>query len=298
MPKHIWTKDELHLLEDNYQSMTLDQLSSLLNLSEKAIRLKLWRSGKKCIDKLIPKRVIVDNQYLIDNYLKYTNNELANHFNVGEATIARRLKDLNLSRAKEHNEKFFSVPNLLNSYWAGFIAADGTIGQAYNYDSYKFALILKETDINQLIQFKKDIQAYDSDLCFIKQAHTKTKKVSCKVGVYLTLTKEEIDDLAKWGIIKNKTLILEPPTLDLTYEQKLAYIKGYIDGDGSISKNGTCTVLGTKNLLSWIKNTLKITSIVTDYDTIYNLYINVSKLQNINNSIPYRGLERKWSRLK
>lgn len=41
MSKHIWTKDELCILEDNYQSIALDQLSSLLNLNEKAVRLKL-----------------------------------------------------------------------------------------------------------------------------------------------------------------------------------------------------------------------------------------------------------------
>lgn len=50
----------------------------------------------------------------------------------------------------KHNTEFFKEPNTLNSYWAGFIAADGCIQQYKDNRQPTLAINLKSSDINHL----------------------------------------------------------------------------------------------------------------------------------------------------
>lgn len=69
-----------------------------------------------------------------------------------------------------------------------------------------------------------------------------------------------VTDLKKnWNIVRNKTLTLEPPELD--EENSLAYIAGYMDGDGcySFSENRPAlSTLGTKPVMLWMVDKLDI----------------------------------------
>ena len=55
------------------------------------------------------------------------------------------------------NESFFTVPNPLNCYWAGFIAADGSITCRSDFDKSLF-FKLSTKDLKHLETFKEQIE--------------------------------------------------------------------------------------------------------------------------------------------
>ena len=158
------------------------------------------------------------------------------------------------------DDNFFSTPNKLNCYWAGFIAADGNIEERKHRKSNRLSITLSEKDHEHLKRFKNDI-GYEGTIKKYKSKRTiiKGKKYDRKPTVSIRLTSQKlIDDLKKnFNIIPRKTFILEPPNitdLDLIF----CYIIGYIDGDGHITKrkrDGSLIVgaLGTEELMLWIR---------------------------------------------
>lgn len=131
---------------------------------------------------------------------------------------------------KKHNKNtdFFSKPNLLNSYWAGFIAADGHISQD---NGVIIALAIK--DIEHLEKFKACIE-YSGQIRRYKHNTSYGKLNYCRVSVY---AKKLCQDLGKnWKIVPNKTKTLEFPS-GMDKDVVMAYILGYIDGDGSFNFN-------------------------------------------------------------
>ena len=147
------------------------------------------------------------------------------------------------------NNEFFSKPNVLNCYWAGFLAADA----ALNPDRNNVRLGISTKDEEHLKRFRNDIcfngpVRYSNDLCIVE--------------VYSVRWRQ---DLRKnFNITPRKTFTLMPPA-QLTYQKALAFVAGYIDGDGCIgtyqNTNGrstklydmpTISVLGTKSITQWI----------------------------------------------
>ena len=161
-----------------------------------------------------------------------------------------RGKSINSKKQREYNinDNFFSVPNINNSYWAGFIAADGNISK--DYKQLSFGLALKDKII--LENMIKDMESN-----YIIRDY-KSHEYDC---VALTISSPKMceDLLLNFNITSNKSLTLNHPNLsdDLTD----AFIIGYIDGDGSIGlyeskkqKALQISLLGTISMCSWIKN--------------------------------------------
>lgn len=194
--------------------------------------------------------------------------EIAEKLNRGYDVIKHKIKSLGLveyemgknpnSRKKKIyscNHQSFRLLNEDVCYWAGFIAADGSIGKDLNTVSF----CLASRDKDHLIAFNEFIE---SDKIILEgQAKYKYKNIeSFKSYASLTILSPLIvDDLKNnFNIVNKKSLILEPPHLtDRAHID--AYIKGYIDGDGTValknSKNGKVlyiTALGTKAVMSWI----------------------------------------------
>lgn len=162
------------------------------------------------------------------------------------------------------NDNFFSKPNLLNSYWAGFIAADGNINKPSKSKIYnRISIGLSIKDISHLKTLKSSIKTNANVMLGVKNDGTGNFHKTCT----LTITNKKLvfDLKNNFNIVPKKSLKLKPPK-GLTKQQALAYIIGYIDGDGCIGNyfNGTrrkkytiIRILGTKNLLNFIQNTLK-----------------------------------------
>ena len=202
------------------------------------------------------------------------------------------------------NHEYFSKLNVENCYWAGFIAADGYIMK----NRTTIRIVLQSKDKSQLERFIEDVQFTGSIYDEIRHLNGKAYG---SVGVYIT-SKQLCNDLANvFNVTNCKSLTLQPPNLE-SLELQLAFIKGYIDGDGTIyHKNGTnqiaLHVLGTWEVTNWLKDTLHA---FTSKGGIYlqrsskakhNFYsyeitghAALAVLKELHN-LPVKGLERKWS---
>ncbi len=139
-----------------------------------------------------------------------------------------------------YNEEFFKEPNVINSYWAGFIAADGCISDTGH--SINLKVSLKSTDIEILEKLAKDIEysgpipvysATYSPAQQEKYGYTSTSFYSAKLVIY-AFGKAARDLKDNFNITPRKSLTLKFPG-HLPDECKRAFIVGYSDGDGCIS---------------------------------------------------------------
>lgn len=147
------------------------------------------------------------------------------------------------------NQNFFDEPNLLNYYWAGFIAADGCVrGHPRN----QLRIKLQFRDRNHLSQFSHDCLFEGG----VKDTPDKTQSYVeiCGVKNWVCTLKEN------FNIIPNKTHVLEPPNL-VVLEHMWSYIIGLIDGDGSIyfeidrslKPRIRLSFNGTESVLVWVR---------------------------------------------
>lgn len=211
------------------------------------------------------------------------------------------------------NENFFEIPNLTNSYWAGFIAADGNLYQGSS-KILQFGIHVKDRYI--LEKFKEDIKSTYP----IKEANYNGKN---HVRLRMSISSKTWDDLYNiWSLHPRKTLNLLPPKLS-NVQHQLAYIIGLIDGDGSIClckyKNNynleysriKFTICGTKDIIEWCSNILHnlenpkykpFTIESNKNNTLYYIRCDKLRAQNLINkllevNIPWR-LPRKWDLIK
>lgn len=131
----------------------------------------------------------------------------------------------NIKRAKKINHYYFDELTQENVYYLGFIAADGTVRKNNN----EIKIALSKIDYDFLKQFKEKIQT------------------DCKIGEYTTSNGFECvslafssvnikNQLAKYSIVPNKTY-LGITMENIPNEFKLAFIKGFFDGDGCFTYN-------------------------------------------------------------
>lgn len=154
-----------------------------------------------------------------------------------------------------HNESSFSEYNLLSCYWAGFIAADGCIDK--NHGRYNMLRVhLNRQDEEHLFKLK-DYLKYTGE---IKQ---RPARKNTKESSIITICKAEkiISDLyTKFNITPKKSLTYKPPSIkQLGLENSLAFLGGYIDGDGCVHYNKTkhkfsISIVGTSSTMSFIKD--------------------------------------------
>lgn len=183
------------------------------------------------------------NDYL-NNFL--SNHELSVKYGLHRVTIQRVLKKNGIDLRKKTpklkvNHNFFSEYNEFSCYWAGFILADG-----YVRTNKRNTLVikLKKDDNVHLENFKRDIE-YIGDV-----------KIKNNYSVLTISSSKIINDLKEnFDITTKKSLTcFVSEKIPLIYMKH--YIRGYFDGDGSITKTTTETIsfLGTEKTLNYIRN--------------------------------------------
>lgn len=218
--------------------------------------------------------------------------------------------------------EFFKIPNLLNSYWAGFLMADGSlIKNKGKTNSYRLTLSISVKDRDHLVKYQQALKhtgeikhkmqtfGIESSSSFGKQFEFCYLDV-CQAGRFLP-------DLAQFGIIQNKTKRIVPPALtdDLL---KLAYMKGYIDGDGCITvfeadgfKRCAMGITSScKVILDWFRELNELYFPIQYFNREHsNVTKNASESWQYNvtgyralriaeflSRLPTPGLERKWAK--
>jgi hypothetical protein len=142
----------------------------------------------------------------------------------------------------QFNRTFFRDPAIRNTYWAGFLAADGNV--ALNRNTISIDLAAKDRE--HLVQFQRDVKGNFR----IEDRDRGNKGIQSRVRIDCLAWKSDLRH--NYNIIPQKTFKLQPPTLD--HFLSLCFIAGYIDGDGSILENGYIHIVGTQALLCWIKD--------------------------------------------
>jgi len=148
------------------------------------------------------------------------------------------------------NQNFFSEPNIVNSYWAGFIAADGCIYKKRNTNDLRLSIGLQLSDYQHV---QKILKCMQSDSIIRKYS----QRNYCEMALHNE--EEIINDLQNiFSITERKSLTLQPPNI-YKEDQIRAFIRGYFDGDGCLhyrrSRNQWMIIIasGSLNILEWIK---------------------------------------------
>lgn len=167
-----------------------------------------------------------------------------------------------------HNVDFFEEINTEEkAYWLGFMYADGYIVNNENrYGEDAFGITLAEDSIDAIEKFKISLNATNPIL------YDNSKKIGQKQVKLVCRSQKTVNDLIKHGVVKNKSLILKPPT-QVPENLLQHFIRGFFDGDGSLTqyKHKECNYIAyninfttTYDMAKWLQETLQIGGIFPD----------------------------------
>lgn len=176
-----------------------------------------------------------DKAEIIDSYEKESSANLAKKYNVTRGMITKLWYDHNLIGKTRrlytlNNEDFFSMIDTdEKAYWLGFIMADGCISENKN-KSNSIRIALQASDADHL---KKFCDAIGTNRPVLINAR---KSDGRKYAAVEISSNKMYNDLISKGCFPRKTWGNTQIDLDDTMLQA-AFIRGYFDGDGSISDN-------------------------------------------------------------
>ena len=167
----------------------------------------------------------------------FTTPELAKIIGIDPDTVLTRLKRKAITRRKGGTKYLFDYEcfaeplNEKKAYWLGFLFADGCIFNRKRirhpkWSNWGLILTLGRKDIKHLEKFKKFLRATHPILHL--------KRPADSITVYLPNTTRKC--LLRLGLVPKKTFILRTP-LGIPAELMRHFYRGYLDGDGSISKD-------------------------------------------------------------
>lgn len=212
-----------------------------------------------------------DVNLAIKLYEQYHNvSKVAKELNINVTTVIKRFKKLGIQidshpHLKFDEHVFDKIDSEEKAYWLGFIYADGYVRVQKNMNKharYDFELSLSEHDVNHLYKFDKFMKTNISNVKIgISKCNGKEfKRCRWSVG-----NKNLWSQLNNKGVVPQKSLILTFPTENqVPKEFQKAFIRGYFDGDGSISTKETSKsvlsiqLIGTKEFLEKLLEILNI----------------------------------------
>ena len=182
-------------------------------------------------------------------------------------TLSKILKENNIhirmtnetSRKYCVDETYFEKINTSEkAYWLGFLYADGFIESKRESGSQKFGITLSQIDRGHVEKFKQCLNATYEIKDYKGSGYNKDGWMSR----LLITSQKMVDDLKALGCVENKTKILKFPTeKQVPKDFQFDFIRGYIDGDGTIYySNGAYRFgcLGTYDMILRIKEILQL----------------------------------------
>lgn len=153
------------------------------------------------------------------------------------------------------NEKFFSKVNSEEvAYVLGLLYADGWIEKKH---SFGIELLEHDKDILEKIKFAMDAK---------QKLYPRIQKINNKVKYTFRVHRSNmVQDLNTLGCVERKSLILKfPDEKTVPKEFMNHFIRGYFDGDGSIStgRNIKVNFTGNTNFILDLRNYLACNSIL------------------------------------
>lgn len=154
---------------------------------------------------------------------KISQREIARRLNVGKTTVNRWAKDLGFYFRKHTvNDNYFKNLSPDMAYILGYVSADGSVAWDVFKGYYGLTITAAEKDKNHL---EKTRLIMKSTKPLLYSGPTKSYRL-------IVNNKQICKDLMKFGIVPRKSLIIKFPDLPKLYLKD--FIRGYIDGDGSL----------------------------------------------------------------
>lgn len=191
------------------------------------------------------------NLEIVEMYLSGTTmTELTEIFELHRSTLQKILLRHGVILHKNKSsikcdKQFFNRYTNESCYWAGFILADGNLRKNRNSLQIKLAKIDKE----HLYSFLKVIDCDNSKL---------VKEYDDYVSLTISLDEFKNALISNFGITPQKTFTCD--IINKIPKDKLKYfIRGYFDGDGSITKSTIISInfVGTTKVLTKMANLFK-----------------------------------------
>lgn len=232
---------------------------------------------KEQLSKSEIKRRIINlaiEEYITTSLLQRSIAATAKKYGINKKTLTKYLKEKHIEIIPNHGAKSlnFDIFDVINTeekaYWLGFLYADGYISS--NTNAIGLSLCLK--DLTHLQKYKKfvgwkgNIEIQETHQFKSKLKYNKNEDLLqiCRIIIN---NKHMHDSLYNLGCVPNKSLILKFPNNKQIPEQfKLAFIRGYFDGDGTLGlyqhskKNPnleeSLIFIGTKEFLEGIQEYL------------------------------------------
>lgn len=246
--------------------------------------------------------------------------ELARRTSRSRSALAAMLERLGVKTTKgNHYRHYFfdfdffeTIDNELKAYWLGFLYADGCVFSSREYGEQEFKLSLAQTDEEMICLFKQDLK---STYPILYDDSHKKKNPAHQIMVRQVLRSQKtVDDLKRLGCVENKSLILKFPTSEQVPEEFIRhFIRGYFDGDGSISittsssghKTGSIQIVGTENFIKELSKYFpNMGSIIKDKRKINSWYLSIGGNYKIMEVYHYfyddatRFMPRKYEKFK
>lgn len=197
-----------------------------------------------------------DKQKILDAYYDKTSTELAKEFEVSRGMITKLWLDHGLTGKDKSRVYYFKNQDYFNiidtdqkAYFLGFIAADGCIYEPKDNRQTLLRISIAKKDVEILEAFKQAIET--------NKPISTTINSNNKEYVSLELSSTQMgEDLMKLGLFPRKTYLQTWVKL-ASPELQNAFIRGYFDGDGTISQEFNINSLHSVNIgISGYKNNL------------------------------------------
>ena len=256
----------------NYNKLkSAEKMGILYGVSKTSILNHAKKIGYNVRDSKNYKLSQEDKEEILRSYYYKTSGELAKEYNVSRGMITKLWYDNNLT-GKEKSRKYYlgnpdyfkNIDTEEKAYFLGFIAADGCIYDTEDSRQTRVRIGISKVDKEILEKLQKELNTNKPINEFIKN----NKEYSS-----LEISSQIIgDDLKKLGLVARKTYKKTWVELDSIFLQN-AFIRGYFDGDGSITgkiqKNQLSkvhvTISGFKDNLEFFKRYLEFINISSTF---------------------------------
>lgn len=277
--KIIFTEEQLKEMKRLHDEDGLlnREIADIFGVSKMTINRRLADLG---VNSRHPKLALEREKMICDLYLKYHNKNIVRKLaNVAPDTISMLCKKYNIyeytnsdnHRLYQINSNYFDKIDTPNkAYCLGMLFADGYIS---TQEKHVLRLSLQENDKDIMQKMLNDMQS--THPLYFKDCHSKNPKHQNQYQFSIN-DKVFCQGLYNHGMYNNKSLSVEYPN-GIPDKLNKDFIRGLLDGDGYISKNGHhVSITGTVMILNKIKEIV---------DDTLNINCSVSKPNRYNNSI-------------
>ena len=237
---------------------TIQDVADYYNVSRSTIK-KYASKLKLSKSKTIPQDK--HQEILLDRENGISNNELLNKYNISNTSLYRILRRNNVKHKDKKkytlNENYFKDINSVDkAYFLGFIAADGCVMKR-KIGNYVFRITLSAKDEEILKIF-----------CDCIETNKPIKRFNKKGFEYAQITITNnifVENLINIGIKPRKTW--SNTVIELPDEYMNHFIRGYFDGDGSITIYNKISISGFETNMIKFKNILEKNNIYSHFYT-------------------------------